>query len=132
MSYKISKSNTALDKLSLNIDADLDDGLLLHQDFKSAGQAIDLINDTSQTVIVPYGNTEKDIKILKGLCSLENLTTSQLGYLKGLVKSLQRYTIAMQNPEEKGAVQYGNIYILSDDYYTSEKGLIEMPSTFIL
>ena len=132
MSYKIPKSNTALDKLSLNIDAGLNDGLLLHQDFKSAGQAIDLINDTSQTVIVPYGNTEKDLKILKGLCSFENLTTSQLGYLKGLVKKLQRYTITMRSPEENGATRYGDIYILSNDYYNSDKGLIETPSTFIL
>ena len=132
MSYNITDSNTALDKLSLNTDAGLNDGLLLHQDFKSAGQAIDLINDTSQTVIVPYGDTEKDLKILKGLCSLENLTTSQLGYFKGLVKKLQRYTITMRNPEENGATHYGDIYILSDDYYTSNKGLIETPSTFIL
>lgn len=132
MSYNITNNNTALDKLSLNTDARLNDGLLLHQDFKSAGQAIDLINDTSQTVIVPYGNTEKDLKILKGLCSLENLTASQLGYLKGLVKKLQRYTITMRNPEENGATRYGDIYILSDDYYTSNKGLIETPSTFIL
>lgn len=132
MSYNITNNNTALDKLSLNTDAGLNDGLLLHQDFKSAGQAINLINDTSQTVIVPYGDTEKNLKILKGLCSLENLTTSQLGYLKGLVKKLQRYTITMRNPEENGATRYGDIYILSDDYYTSDKGLIETPSTFIL
>lgn len=132
MSYNITNNNTALDKLSLNTDAGLNDGLLLHQDFKSAGQAINLINDTSQTVIIPYGDTEKNLKILKGLCSLENLTTSQLGYLKGLVKKLQRYTITMRNPEENGATRYGDIYILSNDYYTSDKGLIETPSTFIL
>ena len=132
MSYSINGESSALDYLSQNTYHPVTIGFL-HQSFEKAGHIINLIDDNTTTVIVPYKN-QKQLAELEGLCQISDPTPKQLWYIKHLLKKLQRYTITVyQNSDILNITKhYHDIHILPDEYYDSEKGLLKTPKSTIL
>ena len=73
---------------------------MLKQAFKSTGDIINLINDNSKTVIVPYGN-QKDIDILEKLCSYDTTDPWKYTAIKKQLKNPRNQGVSrFQSGEE--------------------------------
>lgn len=109
----------------------------LFQSFKKAYREFELIENSQNTAIVNYKESEEDLKRLRDL-SLELYGEDyikNLKELKSIVKRLSRHTVSVAKKDLTSCenILDGNIYILPKEFYHDKFGLnFEKADTFIL
>ena len=132
MDYSLEQpSESAFDYLSTNNFQPVQKGILT-QAFKTAGENIDLINEETVSVIVPYRN-EADIEELEKLLAYD---IKKVWYpIKKLLRKLQRTTIQVFPSDDilsyVKSYQDGDILILPEGYYNEHVGLVRAPESLI-
>lgn len=109
----------------------------IKQSFKTAGQKMDLIQDDSIGVLVPYGDGKKIIADLEE-CLVENPYPrgQDLIEIKQILKSLQPFTVNLRKYDSRlQAIRYyldGQVLILQEEYYDEKLGLTKEANLSIL
>ncbi len=108
----------------------------LRQAFKRAGSKMNLINNDSLGVLVPYGESVEKLSLLEELCEYDYPSGEDYQTIKSLLKELQPYTVNVRehDPILEATKSYlnGQILILSDGYYDKKKGITLESSSFLL
>lgn len=137
MDYPLSDSETVYDYLSQNNFAGPKLNGLLRQSFKKAGQKMNLINDESIGVFVPYGKAKEELELLESELEANPYPSGQeLFGIKQRLKQLQPYTVNLREHDERldATRSYLNdqIWILQESYYDDVVGLKKEADSFIL
>ena len=103
----------------------------MKQAFKTAGKKMNLINNETIGVLVPYGDAIEKLSRLEELCESDYPSEGEFQIIKTLLKELQSYTVNVRehDPILEATKSYlnGNVLVLSDGYYHEKKGItIEM------
>ena len=103
----------------------------MKQAFKTAGKKMNLINNETIGVLVPYGAGIEKLSRLEELCESNYPSEGEYQIIKRLLKELQSYTVNVRehDPILEATKSYlnGNVLVLSDGYYHEKKGItIEM------
>lgn len=103
----------------------------MKQAFKTAGKKMNLINNETIGVLVPYGAGIEKLSRLEELCESNYPSEGEYQIIKSLLKELQSYTVNVRehDPILEATKSYlnGNVLVLSDGYYHEKKGItIEM------
>lgn len=135
MDYKIKKLKTTMvDLLGFNelLVSRSSYDYFLNQSFKTASDSFSVFGDDTVSVIVPYKTGKQ---IISELCSKG--ASGNVNYLSALVKRSREYTVSMFRNQfdklfgdGKGAIysvllNKSFVYILSEDYYDTEFGVID-------
>ena len=108
----------------------------LKQAFKKAGSEMNLINNESIGILVPYGDAAKKLLILEELCESDYPSQEDYQAIKTLLRELQAYTVNVRehDPILEATKPYlnGQIRILSDGYYKKEKGITLETGSFLI
>ncbi len=128
MDYPLSDGESVFDYLSQNNFVGSKLSGLLKQSFKKAGQKMNLINDESVGVLVPYGQAKEKLKLLEN--ELEtNLYPKgeELLKIKNILSLLQPYTVNLREHDElleaTRAYLNNQILILQEEYYDDVEGI---------
>ena len=97
---------------------------------------MNLINNDTIGVLVPYGNAIEKLSGLEGLCESDYPSAEEFQIIKSLLKELQSYTVNVRehDPILEATKSYlnGNILVLSDGYYHEKKGITIEMQNFIM
>ena len=108
----------------------------LKQAFKTAGLKMNLINNDTIGVLVPYGDAAKKLLILEELCESDYPSQEDYQAIKTLLRELQAYTVNVRehDPILEATKLYlnGQIRILSDGYYNEKKGITLETGSFLI
>ena len=108
----------------------------LKQAFKKAGSEMNLINNESIGILVPYGEAAKKLLILEELCESDYPSQEDYQAIKTLLRELQAYTVNVRehDPILEATKLYlnGQIRILSDGYYNEKKGITLETGSFLI
>lgn len=108
----------------------------LKQAFKKAGSEMNLINNESMGILVPYGDAAKKLLILEELCESDYPSQEDYQAIKTLLRELQAYTVNVRehDPILEATKPYlnGQISILSDGYYDEKKGITLETGSFLM
>lgn len=108
----------------------------LKQAFKKAGSEMNLINNESIGILVPYGEAAKKLLILEELCESDYPSQEDYQAIKILLRELQVYTVNVRehDPILEATKLYlnGQIRILSDGYYNEKKGITLETGSFLI
>ncbi len=137
MDYPLSDSETVYDYLSQNNFAGPKLNGLLRQSFKKAGQKMNLINDESIGVFVPYGKAKEELELLESELEANPYPSGQeLFGIKQRLKQLQPYTVNLREHDKRldatRSYLNGQIRILQEGYYDDVVGLKKEADSFIL
>ena len=99
----------------------------LKQAIKRAGSKMNLINNESIGILVPYGEGREKLSALEELCCSDYLNQEDYQAIKTLLRELQVYTVNVRehDPILEATKPYFNskIHILSSGYYDEKKGI---------
>ena len=108
----------------------------LKQAFKTAGLKMNLINNDTIGVLVPYGDAVENLLVLEELCEYDDPSVENYQKIKALLKELQPYTVNVRKNNQilEATKSYlnGQIQILSDGYYDEKKGITLESGSFLL
>lgn len=108
----------------------------LKQAFKTAGLKMNLINNDTIGVLVPYGDAIEKLLFLEELCEYDYPSVEDYQTIKALLKELQPYTVNVRKHDQvlEATKPYlnGQIQILSDGYYDVKKGITLESGSFLL
>lgn len=108
----------------------------MKQAFKTAGQKMNLINNDTIGVLVPYGDAIEKLSRLEELCESDYPSEGEFQIIKSLLKELQSYTVNVRehDPILEATKSYlnGNVLVLSDGYYHEKKGITIEMGNFIM
>lgn len=108
----------------------------MKQAFKTAGQKMNLINNETIGVLVPYGDATEKLSRLEELCVSDYPSEGEFQIIKSLLKELQSYTVNVRehDPILEATKSYlnGNVLVLSDGYYHEKKGITLEMQNFIM
>ena len=132
MDYPLSHGESVFDYLSIN-EYQLRPNFKgrMKQAFKTAGLKMNLINNETIGVLVPYGDAIEKLSRLEEICESDYPSEGEFQIIKSLLKELQSYTVNVRehDPILEATKSYlnGNVLVLSDGYYHEKKGItIEM------
>ena len=137
MNYPLSHGESVFDYLSIN-EYQLRPNFKgrMKQAFKTAGQKMNLINNETIGVLVPYGDAIEKISRLEELCESDYPSEGEFQIIKNLLKELQSYTVNVRehDPILEATKSYlnGNVLVLSDGYYHEKKGITIEMQNFIM
>lgn len=137
MNYPLSHGESVFDYLSIN-EFQLRSNFKgrMKQAFKTAGQKMNLINNETIGVLVPYGAGIEKISRLEELCESDYPSEGEFQIIKKLLKELQSYTVNVRehDPILEATKSYlnGNVLVLSDGYYHEKKGITIEMQNFIM
>ena len=136
MDYPLGDNESVYDYLGKNEFAGPQRGKL-RQAFKTAGQKMNLINDESVGVFVPYGDAKEQLADLENrLANMTYPTPEELRDLRQELKSLQLYTVNLRerDPRLEATRSYldGQILFLQEEYYDKVRGIIKEADNLIL
>lgn len=108
----------------------------MKQAFKTAGLKMNLINNDTIGVLVPYGDAIEKLSHLEELCESDYPSAGEFQLIKCLLKELQSYTVNVRehDPILEATKSYlnGNVLVLSDGYYHEKKGITIEMENFIM
>lgn len=137
MDYSLSHGESVFDYLSIN-EYQLRPNFKgrMKQAFKTAGQKMNLINNETIGVLVPYGAGIEKLSRLEELCVSDYPSEGDFQLIKRLLKELQSYTVNVRehDPILEATKSYlnGNVLVLSDGYYHEKKGITIEMQNFIM
>ena len=137
MDYPLSHGESVYDYLSTNSYQDRNNFKgKLKQAFKTAGLKMNLINNDTIGVLVPYGDAIEKLLVLEELCEYDYPSVEDYQTIKALLKELQPYTVNVRKHDQvlEATKTYlnGQIQILSDGYYDVKKGITLESGSFLL
>lgn len=137
MDYPLSHGESVFDYLSKNeFQSRPNFKGRMKQAFKTAGLKMNLINNDTIGVLVPYGNAIEELSRLEGLCESDYPSAGEFQLIKSLLKELQSYTVNVRehDPILEATKSYlnGNVLVLSDGYYHEKKGITIEMQNFIM
>lgn len=137
MDYPLSHGESVYDYLGINSYQDRKNFKgKLKQAFKTAGLKMNLINNDTIGVLVPYGDAIEKLLVLEELCESDYPSEEDYQSIKILLKELQAYTVNVRehDPILEATKPYlnGQIRILSDGYYKKEKGITLETGSFLI
>ena len=137
MDYPLSHGESVYDYLGINSYQDRKDFKgKLKQAFKTAGLKMNLINNDTIGVLVPYGEAIEKLLVLEELCEYDYPSVEDYQTIKALLKELQPYTVNVRQHDQvlEATKSYlnGQILILSDGYYDEKKGVIIESGSFLM
>ncbi|KXT78404.1 CRISPR-associated helicase Cas3 [Streptococcus sp. DD11] len=137
MDYPLSHGEAVYDYLSVNSYQDRKNFKgKLKQAFKSAGLKMNLINNDTIGILVPYGAAVEKLQFLEELCESDYPAEEDYQTIKNLLKGLQLYTVNVRehDPILEATKTYlnGQIQILSNGYYDEKKGITLETGSFLL
>ena len=137
MDYPLSHGESVYDYLSTNSYQDRNNFKgKLKQAFKTAGLKMNLINNDTIGVLVPYGDAIEKLLVLEELCEYDYPSVEDYQTIKALLKELQPYTVNVRKHDQvlEATKPYlnGQIQILSDGYYDVKKGITLESGSFLL
>ena len=135
--YPLSHGESVYDYLSINSYQDRNNFKgKLKQAFKTAGLKMNLINNDTIGVLVPYGDAIEKLLILEELCEYDYPSVEDYQTIKALLKELQPYTVNVRKHDQilEATKSYlnGQIQILSDGYYDKKKGITLDSGSFLM
>lgn len=108
----------------------------MKQAFKTAGLKMNLINNDTIGVLIPYGDAIEKLSRLEELCESDYPSEGEFQIIKSLLKELQSYTVNVRehDPILEATKSYlnGNVLVLSDGYYHENKGITIEMQNFIM
>lgn len=108
----------------------------LKQAFKTAGLKMNLINNETIGILVPYRDAAEKLLILEELCKSDYPSEEDYRAIKALLKELQSYTVNVREHNQilEATKPYlnGQIQILSDSYYDDKKGITLESASFLM
>ena len=137
MDYPLAHGESVYDYLSINL-YQRKTGFKgkLKQAFKKAGSKMNLINNDSIGVLVPYGDAFEKLYVLEELCESDYPSVEDYQTIRSLLKELQPYTVNVREHdpilEATKSYLHGQILILSDGYYDDNKGITLELGSFLL
>ena len=137
MDYPLSHGESVYDYLSVNSYQDKNNFKgKLKQAFKTAGLKMNLINNDTVGVLVPYGDAIEKLLVLEELCEYDYPSVEDYQIIKALLKELQPYTVNVRKHDQvlEATKSYlnGQIQILSDGYYDEKKGITLESGSFLM
>ncbi|MCD1276616.1 CRISPR-associated helicase Cas3' [Streptococcus sinensis] len=137
MDYPLSHGESVYDYLSINSYQDRNNFKgKLKQAFKTAGLKMNLINNDTVGVLVPYGDAIEKLLVLEELCEYDYPSVEDYQIIKALLKELQPYTVNVRKHDQvlEATKSYlnGQIQILSDGYYDEKKGITLESGSFLM
>lgn len=137
MDYPLSHGESVYDYLSINSYQDRNNFKgKLKQAFKTAGLKMNLINNDTIGVLVPYGEAIEKLLVLEELCEYDYPSVEDYQTIKALLKELQPYTVNVRKHDQvlEATKSYlnGQIQILSDGYYDEKKGITLESGSFLM
>lgn len=137
MDYPLSHGESVYDYLSINSYQDRNNFKgKLKQAFKTAGLKMNLINNDTVGVLVPYGDAIEKLLVLEELCEYDYPSVEDYQIIKALLKELQPYTVNVRQHDQilEATKSYlnGQIQILSDGYYDEKKGITLESGSFLM
>ena len=137
MDYPLSHGESVYDYLGINSYQDRKDFKgKLKQAFKTAGLKMNLINNDTIGVLVPYGDAIDKLLFLEELCEYDYPSVEDYQTIKALLKELQPYTVNVRKHDQvlEATKPYlnGQIQILSDGYYDEKKGITLDSGSFLM
>lgn len=137
MDYPLSHGESVYDYLSINSYQDRNNFKgKLRQAFKTAGLKMNLINNDTIGVLVPYGDAIEKLLVLEELCESDYPSEEDYQSIKILLKELQAYTVNVRQHDQvlEATKPYlnGQIQILSDGYYDEKKGITLESGSFLM
>ena len=137
MDYPLSHGESVYDYLSTNSYQDRNNFKgKLKQAFKTAGLKMNLINNDTIGVLVPYGDAIDKLLFLEELCEYDYPSVEDYQTIKALLKELQPYTVNVRKHDQvlEATKPYlnGQIQILSDGYYDEKKGITLDSGSFLM
>ena len=137
MDYPLSHGESVYDYLSINSYQDSNDFKgKLKQAFKTAGLKMNLINNDTIGVLVPYGEAIEKLLVLEELCEYDYPSVEDYQTIKAFLKELQPYTVNVRKHDQilEATKSYlnGQIQILSDGYYDEKKGITLESGSFLM
>lgn len=137
MDYPLSHGESVFDYLSKN-EFQLRPNFKgrMKQAFKTAGLKMNLINNETIGVLVPYGDAIEKLSHLEELCESDYPSAGEFQIIKSLLKELQSYTVNVREHDSilEATKSYlnGNVLVLSDGYYHEKKGITIEMQNFIM
>ena len=137
MDYPLSHGESVFDYLSKNM-FQLRPNFKgrMKQAFKTAGLKMNLINNETIGVLVPYGDAIEKLSRLEELCESDYPSEGEFQIIKSLLKELQSYTVNVRehDPILEATKSYlnGTVLVLSDGYYHEKKGITIEMQNFIM
>ena len=137
MDYPLSDGESVFDYLSINSYQYRNNFKgKLKQAFKTAGLKMNLINNDTIGVLVPYGDAIDKLLVLEELCEYDYPPVEDYQTIKALLKELQPYTVNVRKHDQvlEAIKPYlnGQIQILSDGYYDEKKGITLESGSFLM
>ena len=137
MDYPLSHGESVYDYLSINSYQDRNNFKgKLKQAFKTAGLKMNLINNDTIGVLVPYRDAIEKLLVLEELCEYDYPSVEDYQTIKALLKELQPYTVNVRKHNQvlEATKPYfnGQIQILSDGYYDDKKGITLESGSFLM
>lgn len=137
MDYPLSHGESVYDYLSINSYQDRNNFKgKLKQAFKTAGLKMNLINNDTIGVLVPYRDAIEKLLVLEELCEYDYPSVEDYQTIKALLKELQPYTVNVRMHDQvlEATKSYlnGQIQILSDGYYDEKKGITLESGSFLM
>ena len=138
MDYPLSHGESVYDYLSINSYQDRNNFKgKLKQAFKTAGLKMNLINNDTVGVLVPYGDAIEKLLVLEELCEYDYPSSVEdYQIIKALLKELQPYTVNVRQHDQilEATKSYlnGQIQILSGGYYDEKKGITLESGSFLM
>ncbi len=137
MDYPLSHGESVYDYLSINSYQDRNNFKgKLKQAFKTAGLKMNLINNDTIGVLVPYGDAIEKLLVLEELCEYDYPSVEDYQTIKALLKELQPFTVNVRKHDQvlEATKPYlnGQIQILSDGYYDDKKGITLESGSFLM
>ncbi|WP_295506920.1 CRISPR-associated helicase Cas3' [uncultured Streptococcus sp.] len=137
MDYPLSHGESVYDYLSINSYQDRNNFKgKLKQAFKTAGLKMNLINNDTIGVLVPYGDAAEKLMLLEELCEYNYPSVEDYQTIKALLKELQPYTVNVRKHDQilEATKSYlnGQIQVLSDSYYDKKKGISLESGSFLM
>lgn len=137
MDYPLSHGESVYDYLSINSYQDRNNFKgKLKQAFKTAGLKMNLINNDTIGVLVPYGEAIEKLLVLEELCEYDYPSVEDYQTIKAFLKELQPYTVNVRKHDQilEATKSYlnGQIQILSDGYYDEKKGITLESGSFLM
>ena len=97
---------------------------------------MNLINNDTIGVLVPYGEAIEKLLVLEELCEYDYPSVEDYQTIKALLKELQPYTVNVRERdlllEATKSYLNGQIQILSDGYYDEKKGITLESGSFLM
>ena len=97
---------------------------------------MNLINNDTIGVLVPYGDAIEKLLVLEELCEYDYPSVEDYQTIKALLKELQPFTVNVRKHDQvlEATKPYlnGQIQILSDGYYDDKKGITLESGSFLM